>query len=67
VRNSAAVPKRRRKPARLARLNLSVTAHEKAWLRDTARRHHLSMSKFGLLLFRRGVQIFHADERLSDA
>jgi hypothetical protein len=60
------VPKRKRKPARLARLNLPVTVHEKAWLQDTARRHHLSMSKFGLLLLRRGVGAFQADGQLPE-
>jgi hypothetical protein len=60
------VPKRKRKPARLARLNLPVTAQDKAWLRDTARRHHLSMSKFGLLLFRRGMSAFQADGQLPE-
>jgi hypothetical protein len=60
------VPKRKPKPARFARLNLPVTAHEKAWLRDTARRHHLSMSMFGLLLFRRGVQAFQVDGQLPE-
>jgi hypothetical protein len=52
---------------RLARLNLSITAQEKAWLRETGRRHHLSMARFGLVLFRRGVQAFQVDGRLPDA